>query len=100
MSQANQEVSISSTSATSPSPNCLFTCARDESQSGENVEQSSTSLVLADPGPVSPCPVLQSVSAPFTGQTLFVFPKQEDPRFPSKVQHMAVTAHLFIACTC
>lgn len=50
MSKANQELSISNTSATSLAPNYLFTC---EGQSAENAEQSSTSLILADTGPVS-----------------------------------------------
>lgn len=56
------KISISNTPATSLAPDCLFTCVSDEGQSGENVEQSPTSLILADTGPVSP----------FAGRTLSV----------------------------
>ena len=89
----NSAIPVSNTSAISVAPNCFFTCVSDEGQSGENAEQSSTSLKLADAEPVSPCLTLH-------WSDTICLPKQEDPRFPSKVQLTAVTAHLFIACTC
>lgn len=48
-------ITSSNTSVASVAPNQLFSHVSDQSQSGENAEQSSFSLLLADTEPVSPC---------------------------------------------